>query len=84
MILTLACKIASVVSDECACAKDNVNIRTGPGLDQATVGRATSGQCFRFIGHIQSNDQHHWANVQYNGQVHVVLDCTVFLLCSYN
>lgn len=59
--------VNDVLGNECACAKDDVNVRDAAGTTHNILTTLAMGHCLPFKGHRATVNGESWVNVDYNG-----------------
>lgn len=68
-ILQFIWNIELSIASQCACATDNVHVRSGAGTTHNILGTLNTGSCVTYKEHMMSATGYQWANVDYHGQV---------------
>lgn len=68
-LLQFICNIELSIASQCACATDNVHVRSGAGTTNHILGTLSTGSCVTYKEHMMSATGYQWANVDYHGQV---------------
>ncbi|KAJ8314155.1 hypothetical protein KUTeg_008716 [Tegillarca granosa] len=61
--------LPSTNANKCACATDNVNVRTGSGTNYSVIGILRTNQCVNKTGHFVDNVGTKWASVVFKDKL---------------